>query len=105
MQEYDIKKNHPIDERKLKEIMQSCFGTLKEENCRFISTYGALDKVIAYLDKNKLCVHTIMKKEVDNKTAEETIKKYNNFLEESTGFTAKERVDRIKKKMKSEKKR
>lgn len=102
MQKYDIKRNHTIDEEKLREIMKACFGTVNEENCRFISTFGALQKVIAYLDKNKLCVATIMKKNADDETISETIRRYNNFLKETTGFTLRERKTRMMKKIKEE---
>lgn len=94
MREYDIKRGHKPD---LKNIMKEHFGNVETENARFCASYGAIKKISAYISKNKLYLSTEMNRNVDSKTASDTIKKYNKFLEATTGYTAKERIKKIKK--------
>ncbi len=89
MREYPIKRTKKIDGETLKKIMEKNFGNVKIENEFFISSFGSLDSIKAKLEKNKLLVET---RPNDKKEFyEETIKRYNVFLEEATGYTAKER--------------
>ena len=100
MNEYDIKRGHfeKIDGGKLDIMMKDSFETVKKEGDKLVTSYGALDKLAVWLDGKKiLCVETKMNTDVDDKTATETIRKYNQFLERATGFTAKERRKRASK--------
>jgi hypothetical protein len=99
MNEYDIKRGHfeKIDGDKLEIMMKDSFESVKKEGERLVSSFGALDKIDVWLDGKKiLCVETKMNTNVDDKTATETIRMYNQFLERATGFTAKERRKRAK---------
>ncbi len=61
----------------------------------FISSFGALKKITAYLDAKKVFVETEMKT-TDDETIMKTVKAYNKFLELSTSYTAKERMKKAK---------
>jgi len=94
MTEYDIKRGHfeKIDGGKLETLMRDLFGTVTKDGEKLRSTFGAMDSIIVRIEgKKSLVVETRMNIKVDDKTASETIRVYNQFLERSTGFTSKER--------------
>jgi len=94
MNEYDIKRGHfeKVDGGKLEVLMKDSFESVKKKDDKLTSSFGGLEYITVWLDGNKtLCVETKMNTDVDNKTATETIRSYNQFLERATGFTAKER--------------
>ena len=94
MNEYDIKRGHfdKIDGNKLELLMKDAFETVEVKDDKLTASFGALDLISVWLDgKKKLCVETKMNTDVDDKTATDTIRMYNQFLERATGFTAKER--------------
>ena len=98
MREYPIKRGHyaNIEGEKLNKLMKDTFGNVKVDNEKLVSSYGAIDKIELWLDgKKKMCIETTMNPDVDNETAAQTIKVYNNFLFEATGFTTKERKKRF----------
>ena len=101
--EYEIKKGHypKIEGDGLKDIMGMTFGDVKKEGEKLISCYGALSKVeVKVLSKTAMEVvsETDKTKPLDVQT--ETIKRWNIFLEQATGFTSKERSKRLQKKAK-----
>jgi len=100
MNEYDIKRGHfeKIEGDKLEHLMKDAFGDVKQDGDKLWSKFGALDKIVVWSDgKKTLCVETNMNTKVDDKTATETIRQYNFFLEKATGFSAKDRRKRAKK--------
>jgi hypothetical protein len=100
MNEYDIKRGHfeKIEGEKLELLMKEIFDDVKKEGGRLSTNFGALDNLTIWLDgKKTLCVETKMNTNVDDRTATETIRSYNLFLERATGFSAKERRKRAAK--------
>ena len=100
MRPYPIKRGHfpEIEGEKLQTLMKQVFGNVKCEGEKLVSTYGAIEKVEVWPEgKKTLNVDTKMKTGVDNETASDTIKVFNNFLFEATGFTTKERKKRFSK--------
>jgi len=55
--------------------MKECFGNVDEENVDFVSVFGALKKITAYVDDEKVFVETEMKK-TDDETSSKTINAY-----------------------------
>ncbi len=103
MTDYDIKRGHfkTIEGDLLKGLMEEIFENVREDGDYLISTYGALDLLKVELrGKKEIAVETQMNTGVDNDTASETIKRYNDFLLRATGFTSKERKKRAVKKAK-----
>ncbi len=99
MNEYDIKRGHyeKIEGSNLEIMMKDSFESVKKEGEKLVSSFGALEKIIVWTEGKKiLCVETKMNTNVDDKTATETVRKYNQFLGRATGFSAKERRKRAK---------
>lgn len=100
MNEYDVKRGHfeKIDGSKLEILMKDLFGNVKKDGQKLKSSFGAMENITVWNDgKKSLFVETKMNTNVDDKTAADTIRLYNQFLERSTGFTAKERRKRASK--------
>lgn len=101
MTEYDIKKGHyeNVEGEKLESLMVELFENSKKDGEKLHSSFGALEKITVWLDgKKTLCVETKMNTSVDDKTATDTIRAYDQFLERATGFNTKERKKRANKK-------
>jgi hypothetical protein len=104
VQEYDIRRGHfkNIEGEKFKELLESKFDKVEFKDEKFKAYYGALQPLVTWVkDKNALCVETNMKTDIPEDNINETIKRYNQFLEAATGFNSKERVKRAKKKIES----
>lgn len=100
MNEYDIKRGHfeKIDGSKLETLMKDLFGSVNRDGQKLRSSFGAMENITVWIDgKKSIFVETKMNTKVDDKTAAETIRLYNQFLERATGFTAKERRKRASK--------
>ena len=103
MADYEIRRGHQkeLDGGKLKSMMQEAFGNVSEEGALLVSKYGALAKLsVGWDGKYSLKVDTQMDPNVAPDVAQSTIRKYYEFLERATGFTAKERGKRLQKKAK-----
>ncbi len=70
---------------------------IKEENGKCTLIYGAFKHLNVWVDKKKLCVETESIKDVPDEVILDTNKRYRVFLEEATGYTAKERLAKAKK--------
>lgn len=92
MRGYPVKRGHKPD---LEQIMKECFNNVREENKMLVSSFGALKKIRVWMDAKKVFVETEMKT-TDDETGLKTIKAYNRFLESVTGYTAKERMKKVK---------
>ncbi len=101
---YDVKRGHfeNIEGDKLSELMEGKFGKVKKEDDKLIvEDEGAIASLEVWTEgRTGLWVNIKMNQDVDSETASETISKWNDFLEEATGFTAKARKKRAKKKAK-----
>ncbi len=101
---YDIKRGHfkNIEGDKLKEIMERYFGEVEEKDGKLSTKYGAIDHLDIWVEgRTGLWVDIEMNEDVEDDVAMDTISKWNKFLLETTGFNAKKRRDRAKKKAKS----
>ena len=101
--EYDIRKGHyaSIEGDKLKDIMSSVFGNAKVEGDKLVSSFGAITRVeVKVLSKTSMDVSSITDKSASIDVQTETVKQWNKFLEQATGFTSKERSKRLQKKAK-----
>jgi len=70
---------------------------IKDENGKCKISYGAFKSLTASINNKKLCVETESNKDVKDEQILDTNKRYRDFLEEATGFTAKERLKKAKK--------
>ncbi|MDP8012463.1 MAG: DUF5611 family protein [Thermoplasmata archaeon] len=89
MREYPIKKKHEISDELLKNLMLKIFGNVKKEGEFYISSYGSLELIKVKLENKKLYAET--KSNNKKELYDDTISKYNDFIEKATGYTAAER--------------
>lgn len=101
MQDYDIKRGHhyQLEDRGLDNIISDIFGSVETEGDHFTTSFGGLKKLrCRMVSKKVLEVETVMDPSVDPEVAGDTVRRYNDFLLQATGFTAKERKKRMAKK-------
>jgi hypothetical protein len=100
MQLYKLKRGYKPDSDRIYSILDECFPTeIKCEGDKFITSYGALDKVEVWLEGKKMAVETESadETELDDELILDTNKRFRDFLYQATGYTAKERVKMAKK--------
>lgn len=100
MRDYPIKSGNykNIEGEKLLALVKEIFGNATQDGNIIKASYGALKELRVFAkDKKTLCVETVMDRNVVDAVAEDTRKKYNQFLEKATGYTAKERAKKLQK--------
>jgi len=70
---------------------------INEDNGKLIISYGALAQLVVGIENKRLCVETEASKGIADDVIIDTNKRYRVFLEEATGYTAKERLKKAKK--------
>ena len=93
MRDYPVKRKNKkaLKEGSLPEIMKKYFEGVREEGEYLTGSYGAMRSIKARFDGNVLWVETDTDPSAPEDMALDTVKVYNRFLEEATGYTAKER--------------
>lgn len=96
MRLYDFKRGHKKNLEEIAEIMKELFGEVKRENGHLIASYGALERIEIWLEGKKIAAETTSRK-TEASVAQETLKRWNEFLFRVTGYTAKERKKKMSK--------
>jgi hypothetical protein len=101
----DIKRGHysHIEGDGLKDMLRKLFDTEPEDGDGgwVHIRYGALQPLsVKVLSKAELAVETKSAADVSADVAQETIRRYNKFLETATGFNSKQRSKRLQQKAK-----
>jgi hypothetical protein len=81
----------------LERILRNHFGSATVDGDTVSAAYGAIETLKARAQGRELAVELRMNPKVPDEVARETIARYNRFLEEVTGFSAKERAKRLRK--------
>ena len=101
MQEFEVKRGHTKDLRAtITGAFRECFGVEpRAEEEKAVLTYGALDRLEAWpgAGGKTVFVNTVSRKDASEAEILDTNRRFRTFLEQITGFTAKERVKRAKK--------
>lgn len=99
MRAYDIKRGHhkTLEGDGLQRILEEAFGAVTAEGDAYRVSFGAIKKMRVRLQDKQLVVDKEMDPEVDEETAAATVRANNAFLKEATGFTSKQRRDRLQK--------
>jgi hypothetical protein len=84
--------------------MEEIFQVAPQENGgKLVLRYGAIRELKAWVEDKKLFVETQSDRDVkDEKVILDTNKRFRDFLEEATGFNAKERLKQAKKEVQGE---
>jgi hypothetical protein len=99
VQRYPVRPSHRknLDSAPLTVIVRTHFESAETDGESVTSSWGAIQRLSARGDKRELTVDVTMNPKVTEAVAAETIARYNRFLEEATGFNAKERAKRLRK--------
>lgn len=98
IQQYSLKRGFSRDIARIRSVLEKNFpAEIKENNGKCTISYGAFAALTVWLDKNMLCIDTESNKTPGDAIILETNKRFRVFLEEATGYNAKERVAKAKK--------
>lgn len=95
MRAYEIKRGHykNVEGDKLPRLMETLFGTVRQDGAWYVASFGALKHVKCRLDgKEKVWVDSETDRSADPGVAQQTMGVWNDFLEAATGYDAKQRA-------------
>jgi hypothetical protein len=96
--EYTFKRGYKPDLSRIKGVLEEEFPCpVTEQGGRLLLSYGALKSVEVWVEAKKLNVLTQSAPEASDEMVLETNKRFRNFLEKATGYTAKQRMQMAKK--------
>ena len=99
MQTYPVRVTHRrnLELATIGTIARGHFATVEVGPSDVRAAYGAIQSLVARPAGRALAIDVTMNPKVDDAVARETIARYNRFLEELTGYNAKERARRLRK--------
>jgi len=96
--EYSFKRGFKPELERIKAVLEEEFPTeIREEGGRLLLSYGALKSIEVWVEGKKLSVTTESNDEAGDEIILDTNKRFRNFLERATGYTAKQRLQQAKK--------
>jgi hypothetical protein len=97
--QYSFKRGFKPENERIRGIIEDIFETKPAENGgKMTVSFGAIKELKTWVQDKKLHVETQSDLSVkDEKLIMDTNKRFRDFLEESTGYTAKERLKMAKK--------
>ncbi len=99
VQSYPVRPSHRrnLDPAALAAIAKNHFDTVSVDGAEMVAAHGAIEKLSVRPEGRELRLTVTMRPKVADEVARETIARYNAFLEETTGYTSKERARRLRK--------
>lgn len=99
MQKYPVRTTHRagLAPESLVGVAQEAFGSAEVDGAAVAVRFGAIVSLRASAEGKELRIEVTMDPKVPEEVAQETIHRYNRFLEAATGYTAKERAKRLRK--------
>ncbi len=99
MQRYPVRTTHRInlDPSNLQRAMETNFESVSSNGTRISARYGAIASITVWAEGRELAVDVRMDPKVAVDVAQATVQRYNRFLEETTGYSSKERARRLRK--------
>jgi len=96
--EYSFKRGYRPELDRIKAALEEEFSAeVKEEGGRLLLSYGALKSIEVSIEGKKMVVTTEPSEDVGDEAILDTNKRFRNFLERATGYTAKQRLQQAKK--------
>jgi hypothetical protein len=96
--EYSFKRGFRPELERIKTALEEEFPTeIREEGGRLFLSYSALKSIEVWIEGKKMLVITEPSGEVGDEEILDTNKRFRNFLEKATGYTAKQRLKQAKK--------
>jgi hypothetical protein len=99
VQNYPVRASHRarLNPAGLEASVRAHFGTAERDGDAVRASFGALERIVVRADGRELSVDVTMNPKVPEEVARDTIARYNRFLEETTGYSSKERARRLRK--------
>lgn len=103
MSNYPVRPSHRanLSLDRLEPLCRARFDTVERGADTLTASFGAIRALTVRPEGRGLVVETTMNPQVPEEVARETIRRYNLFLEEATGYTSKERSKKLQKAAKS----
>jgi hypothetical protein len=96
--EYKLKRGFSPDLERIKGVLETAFPSeARQDGVKLTLSYGALKSIEVWIEGKKLAVVTQSEPGVSDYLAMDTNKRFRNFLESATGYTAKQRLQMAKK--------
>jgi hypothetical protein len=96
--EYKLKRGSSPDINRIRKVLEEEFpGRIEQQEGRLSISYGALKRIDVWVEAKQLKVTTESQPGVDDQITLDTNRRYRNFLEKATGYTAKQRLQMAKK--------
>jgi hypothetical protein len=96
--DYSFKRGFKPDIERIHSVLTEEFPCdITEEGGKLILSYGALKNICVGIEGKKLSVTTESESTADDQIVLDTNKRFRNFLEKATGYTAKQRLQMAKK--------
>jgi hypothetical protein len=97
MRKYKFKRGFKPTTERLEEQIKKHFGKFEKDGEIYVVSYGAIEELRLWFDGKLLCAESKTNPKMEASVVQDTLKTYNRFLEELTGYTAKERQKMMKK--------
>jgi hypothetical protein len=99
VQRYPVRATHRrnLEPEALAGIVAEFLDGVERSGDTVTGRWGAIERLSARGDKRELVIDLAMNPKVAADIARETIARYNGFLEQATGYNAKERARRLRK--------
>jgi hypothetical protein len=96
--DYQFKRGFKPDLERIQKALEEEFPVeTKNEDGKLFTSFGALKSIYVSINGKKLNVTTESEVGVSDEVALDTNKRFRNFLEKATGYTAKQRLQMAKK--------
>ena len=93
-----MKRGFSADLERIKSVLETEFlSEVHKDAEKLTLSYGALKSIEVWIEGKKLAVVTQSESGVSDYIAMDTNKRFRNFLESATGYTAKQRLQMAKK--------
>ncbi len=103
--DYPFKRGFKPDIERIRKALEEEFpADIKEENGKLTLSYGAMRSIAVWIENKRLNVITESIANAGDNSILDTNKRFRNFLEKATGYTAKQRLEMAKKEVSKSKK-
>ncbi|VVB69856.1 Uncharacterised protein [uncultured archaeon] len=96
--DYSFKRGFKPDLERIQKALEEEFPVdIKQDGDKLLLSYGALKSINIWINGKKLFVTTESDTGASDSVVMDTNKRFRNFLEKATGYTAKQRLQMAKK--------
>jgi hypothetical protein len=96
--DYPFKRGFKSDIERVRAVMEDEFPCeIRQDDGRLTLSYGAMKSITVWIENKRLNVVTESAPGMSDDVILDTNKRFRNFLEKATGYTAKQRLEMAKK--------